>query len=224
MGERARPEDYKPAAGVDWLLPLYDPVLGLFFPEQRLRGALLEQAALGPGLRLLDVGCGTGSFAVLAKRAHPEAAVTGLDGDPGALAIARRKAARAGAEVRFVEAFAFALPYADRSLDRVVSSLVFHHLSLDDKRRSLAEIRRVLAPAGVLLIQDFGPPTTAWGRLLARLARNAPLRESLDGRLVPLLREAGFGEVEAVGHLATLGGTIWCHRARPGPGGGVGFD
>ena len=210
-----RPAHYKPAAGADWLLPLYDPVIALFFPEKRLRREFLLHADLSPGLRVLDVGCGTGSFAVLAKRAHRDVAITGLDGDPKALAIARRKAQREGVEVTFDEGFSSELPYGDAAFDRVVSSLVLHHLPTTHKQRTLSKIRRVLAPAGFLLLQDFGPPTSAWTRGLARLARDAALRDNLDDRLVPMIRAAGFASVETLGRHATIGGTLWCHRAVP---------
>ena len=86
---------YLPAAGHDWSLPLYDPIVKLLGGDASRR-ALLYQAALRPGQRVLDVGCGTGTLATLVKRLHPDVEVVGLDPDPKALARARRKAARRG--------------------------------------------------------------------------------------------------------------------------------
>ena len=86
---------YLPAAGHDWSLPLYDPIVKLLGGDAA-RKALLEQAALRPGQRVLDVGCGTGTLATLIKQLYPDVEVVGLDPDPKALARARRKAARAG--------------------------------------------------------------------------------------------------------------------------------
>ena len=87
----ARREGYIPAAGYDWLLPLYDPVLRLLLREERAKRQLLEQAEVRPGHRVLDVGCGTGTLVILVKTECPEAQVVGLDGDPKALALARRR-------------------------------------------------------------------------------------------------------------------------------------
>ena len=109
---------YLPAAGKDWLLPLYDPVVKLLGGEAA-RKALLEQASLRPGQRVLDVGCGTGTLAMMVKRHYPEVDSVGLDPDPKALARAARKAKRAGLSVQFDQGFADQLPYAKASFDRV---------------------------------------------------------------------------------------------------------
>ena len=78
---------YIPAAGRDWLLPLYDPLQWILGGDA-LKRPLIEQAALAPGFRVLDIGCGTGSLTLLIKRLHPEVEVLGLDPDRKALAIA----------------------------------------------------------------------------------------------------------------------------------------
>jgi len=145
---------FVPAAGLDWCLPLYDPLVRLLGGDQARR-ALLEQAALRPGHAVLDVGCGTGSLATLVKGLHPGVQVTGVDPDPKALERARRKAARANVSVRLDRGFADALPYPDASFDRVLSSFVFHHLQEDEKGWMLSEARRVLKPGGSLHLLDF---------------------------------------------------------------------
>ncbi len=55
---------FVPAAGHDWLLPLYDPIWRLLGSERTTKGQLIEQASLRPGHRVLDLGCGTGTLSV----------------------------------------------------------------------------------------------------------------------------------------------------------------
>jgi hypothetical protein len=76
MGEARR--TYIPAAGYDWFLPLYDPLVKLLSGDSARR-ALLDQAAIRPGHRVLDIGCGTGSLVILIKCLHPDVDVVGLD-------------------------------------------------------------------------------------------------------------------------------------------------
>src|SRR6266478_2037249 len=118
---------YLPAAGHDWSLPLYDPMVKLLGGDAA-RAVLLDQAAVRPADRVLDIGCGTGTLAVLIKRRYPAVEVVGLDPDPRALARARRKAQRAALSIQLDRGFADELPYADGSFDRVFSSFMLHHL------------------------------------------------------------------------------------------------
>jgi ubiquinone/menaquinone biosynthesis C-methylase UbiE len=80
---------YIPALGFDWLTRFYDPLLALTLGEKALKGRLLDQARIASSHDVLDVGCGTGTLAILAKTRQPRARVVGLDGDPAVLAIAR---------------------------------------------------------------------------------------------------------------------------------------
>jgi ubiquinone/menaquinone biosynthesis C-methylase UbiE len=65
---------------------------------------------------------------------------------------------------------ASALPYADASLERILSSLMIHHLNTADKRSAALEVQRVLKPGGQLHVVDFRRPRSFYGGLLARLA------------------------------------------------------
>ena len=136
-----------PALGSDLLTPLYDPLLWLM-REKRFKGDLIEQAKITSGNRVLDVGCGTGTLAIMTKRIHPDAEVVGIDADSKILGIARDKAAKAGIDVTLDQGMADQLPYADSSFDRVLSSLFLHHLSTENKRRTCREVFRVLRSGG----------------------------------------------------------------------------
>ena len=113
---------YLPAAGYDWLLPLYDPFVETFGGD-RARRALVDQAAIRSSDRVLDIACGTGTLATIVKQLYPDVDIVGLDPDPKALARARRKAQRAAVSIQFDQDFSDDLPYADKSFDRVFSSL-----------------------------------------------------------------------------------------------------
>ena len=199
---------FLPAAGHDFFLPFYDPLVKLLGGE-RARRALLGQAGLRPHQRVLDVGCGTGTLAVLIKTLHPDVDVVGLDPDPKAVGRAQRKAARVGVSIRLDVGFSDELPYADGSFDRVFSSFMLHHLPADEKERSLSEIRRVLAPGGSFHLLDFSGPGHASGGFMSRwLHSHDRLRDNSEGRVLDLMRRAGFAEPALVGRGALLFGHV----------------
>jgi ubiquinone/menaquinone biosynthesis C-methylase UbiE len=206
---------YLPAAGLNWTLPLYDPLVKLLGMDRVMR-TLIDRAALGDAERVLDIGCGTGTFVTLIKRLHPGVAVVGLDPDPKALARARKKAARAGVPVQLDQGFADELPYPNASFDRVFSSFMFHHLAAEDREKTLREVRRVLKPEGSLYLLDFarGPAHEAGG--LARWFHPSErMKDNTDSRILALMSQAGYADARKVmegaiflGHLQ-----IACYRA-----------
>ncbi len=206
---------YIPAFGKRWLLPLYDPFLWLLGADASKR-PLIEQAQIQPGFRVLDIGCGTGSLAVLIKKLEREAEVVGLDPDPAALSAAKRKAKRAGLSVEFDRGFSDHMPYADGSFDRVFSSFMFHHLAADEKSATLAEIRRVLKTGGSLHLLDFvrthgaHSGTEKHGPLIHR---RGPVAERIEGRMTSLLDEAGFVDAREVTRGKIFFGPIAYYRA-----------
>ena len=92
---------YVPALGFHSLTRFYDPLIAMSMRETALKGRLVEQAAIVPRHDVLDVGCGTGTLAMIAKSRHPEARIVGLDGDPEVLGIARRKIEAAHLGIEF---------------------------------------------------------------------------------------------------------------------------
>lgn len=95
----SEPDAFVPVLGFAGLTPLYDTLLALATRERVWRRALLDSIAPVDGETIIDVGSGTGTLAILLKRRAPGARVIGVDPDPNALAIAGRKAERAGVEV-----------------------------------------------------------------------------------------------------------------------------
>jgi ubiquinone/menaquinone biosynthesis C-methylase UbiE len=200
--------NYLPAAGRDWALPLYDPLVKLLGGD-RARRALLDQADLRHAHRVLDIGCGTGTLATLIKRLYPDIEVVGLDPDPKALARGRRKAELEAVSIQFDQGFSDELPYPDGSFDRVFSSFMFHHLRADQREKTLLEVRRVLASEGSLHMLDFeGPEAHTQGFLGRWLHSSQRLKDSTEGRILMLTRLAGFVDSQKVMHGALLFGLL----------------
>jgi ubiquinone/menaquinone biosynthesis C-methylase UbiE len=199
---------YLPALSFRFLTPLYDPLLRWAMREDRFKRQLVGHARL-EGSRVLDLGCGTGTLTVMAKQAHPDIAIIGLDLDAEMLARARSKASRAGWDIRWDEGRADRLPYPDGSFDRVLASLVFHHLTTEDRRRVLLEVRRVLRSGGELHIADYGPPRSAAMICIAAVLRHFEQTADLfDGKLPGMLAEVGFVSVDETARVDTLFGPL----------------
>lgn len=204
---------YFPAAGRDVFLPLYDPLTKLFGAD-RARRKLFDQASVQPDHRILDIGCGTGSFAVAIKRWLPTVNVVGLDPDPKALARSHRKARAASASIRFDQGFANALPYPDASFDRVFSSLMFHHLPQNAKLATLCEARRVLKPGGSLHLLDFVEPGQHSHNPLARwLHTSEQMEHNTQEKILSWMSEAGLLDPRPVAFDERLFGKIVYYRA-----------
>jgi ubiquinone/menaquinone biosynthesis C-methylase UbiE len=211
----SKTDKYIPAFGHDLLTPLYDVAIGWLMPEDRFKRHLIRQARIQRGHRVLDLGCGTGTLTILTRQMHPESVVVGLDGDPKVLEIARAKAKKAGVEIAFQEGMAFQLPYPDGTFDRVLCSLVLHHLTTENKQRALIEVHRVLRPGGELHVADFGKPGNLPAYLISliiRLFEN--VTDNIKGLLPKMFIEAGLSHVEETARYMTIAGTLSLYKAR----------
>lgn len=161
--------------------------------ERRFRQQLLELAHLEAGESVLDIGCGTGTLAIAAKRVvEGSGVVHGIDASPEMIARARRKAKRSGMDVVFEMAQAQSLPFPDARFDVVLSTVMLHHLPRAARAQAVRDARRVLKPGGRLLAVDF--VRRSGKGLLAHLHRHG----RVDPRdLIVLVTEAGLKVVES---------------------------
>jgi len=209
---------FVPALGFDWLTPLYDPLVRLVMREDEVKQRLVDQARIAPGMTVLDLGCGTGTLALLVKRAHPDVRVIGLDVDPKVLEISRGKIAAAGADVELRLGTIDETGLEPGSLDRVLTTLVLHHMTTDEKLGALRAVKRALKADGELHIADFGPPQNALMWLASWTIRSFDGSDrttpNLTGRLPGIVAEAGFRDVARRGHAMTPFGTLEYLSAR----------
>jgi len=175
------------------------------------RARLLERArtspreffaplALRPGLNVLDVGCGTGDFLrLLAPIVSPGTAV-GVDLSETMIAEARQRSAENVDNLSFRVGSVLELPFPVASFDRVLATQLLLHVP--DPLKALAEMKRVLAPSGVISIAEID-----WGTLVVQSSDNElgrrfsdlackELRNGLVVRELPgQLRELGLNHV-----------------------------
>jgi ubiquinone/menaquinone biosynthesis C-methylase UbiE len=175
---------------------------------RRLRTLTVDHALLKPGEKVLDVGCGTGGVTIPAKlRVGKTGEVAGIDPAPEMIAVARRKARRAGLEIDFRVGVIESLPFPDGAFDTVTSSLMMHHLPEHLQVTALAEIRRVLKPGGQLLIADMMRlSTSSRKRSTSLILRHGHAMQFGIEDLPELLKEAGFEELQQLDdHFLVIG-------------------
>jgi len=169
---------YIPAFNYDLLTPFYDFFLNILGFGYKERVKIVELLELKPSENLLDIGCGSGSLVIVAKKLHPENHITGSDIDEKILKIAEKKIKKENLGIKLIKTSAAKLPFNDSSFDVIVSSLVFHHLSLETKRLAITEIKRVLKKEGRFLLVDFGKANRLWMKLLYLLEKLLGIKEA----------------------------------------------
>jgi ubiquinone/menaquinone biosynthesis C-methylase UbiE len=221
-GPAAEGAKYIPAARWRIFTRVYDPVIALTMRERRWRGPMAERvgADLPDGGVAVDVGCGTGTFAIALAADRPDVQLIGVDADPEILTLAAGKAGAAAVDWR--EGRAQELPLADASVDALSASLMLHHLLWDEKQAALAEAARVLKPGAHLHVADWGPPQdpamSGAFFVLQAIDGFARTHDHRAGRLPELFAAAGFAPVERYERLRTGFGGFDLWRAENASG------
>jgi len=213
--------EFTPALGDHRLTPFYDLAIALLTREGVWRRRLVTQIAPTSSDRILNVGCGTGSLAILLKQRTPDIDIIGLDPDPVVLARARRKAYKRGFTIDWRNGFlSDDIVEQSRPISKVVSSLVFHQTPLEEKQQMLAKMHALLEPGGSLHIADYGLQRSKLMRILFRRTVQAidgieDTQANADGVLPELMETAGFADVTETEIIPTLTGSIslyWAQR------------
>ena len=203
--------DFTPAAGRFVPTAAYDYLLALLTRERIWRDEILLRLAPQPGERILDVGCGTGSLALLLKQAQPDAILVGLDPDPEARAIAASKARAAGVSIDWHEGYARDAASLGQ-FDKVVCSLVFHQVPLAEKEAGIAALIKAAKPGGTVCIVDYARQDRWLMRQLFRIIQSADgvanTQPNADGFIEQVLTRHYERAISADWSLDTPTGTI----------------
>jgi len=201
----------------EWLTFLYDPLVRVATKEFTFKKALRLQAEIQPDQKILDLGCGTGTLSLILKETSPQAIIIGGDGDKKILKMAKAKATQAKRELYWHCALAYELPYAEATFNHVFSSFLFHHLTRENKLRTLREIWRVLKPGGGLHLAAWGRPSNWLMRLTFLLIQILDsfqtTGDNVRGLLSSYLQEAGFVEIREVRNYNTFVGSLCLYKA-----------
>jgi demethylmenaquinone methyltransferase/2-methoxy-6-polyprenyl-1,4-benzoquinol methylase len=163
--------------------------------EASFRRRCVEFASLTAGNRVLDVCCGTGELTAVIAEQGCTVPVVGIDISESSLEIARIETQRI--PVTFLRASADDLPFDSSQFDRCFISFGLHHMPERERKRTLAEIHRVLAPEGILYVIDYNLPERGLGRpaaiAFAKHDRSEEAYEMLkNGSLIREVKQAGF--------------------------------
>lgn len=207
---------YVPALRLRLLTRFYEPIVRMTMRDDAMKTLLASRLTLRTGVRVADIGCGPGGLAARIAKSHPGVEVVGVDGDPEVLRIAEAK--REGLpNLRFISGLATSPPLEAGAFDRVVMSLVLHHLATEDKVRALRAARALLRPDGELHVVDWVEGRTLAMRaafLSIRLLDGfANTRDHARGLLRRRIEEAGF-DVEETDRERTIYGVVGFLRAR----------
>ncbi|MBE9546263.1 MAG: class I SAM-dependent methyltransferase [Proteobacteria bacterium] len=174
---------------------IYDPLLRLSVDERRFRGRLTELAELKGDEQVLDIGCGTGTLDLMLFKLLDNGSICGIDVSSEMVKQAKRKTQRSGCKINYKGGNAKELPYKSDVFDVVFTSLMYHHLTYEEKEETLKEIHRVLKLTGRYISAEFGPfPDDFFHRMFIRFTRSSGM---LQGLYPPdLIEIAGFYVVQ----------------------------
>jgi ubiquinone/menaquinone biosynthesis C-methylase UbiE len=191
-------EDRLMKSQMEKMVPTYDSFMKRITigREHTMREATVNLAGVKPGDSVLEIGCGTGTLTIAARRqAGSSGKVYGIDVIPGMIEASQNKAAQANLDVTFKVGSINDIPFSENQFDIVLCSFMIFHMSEGVRRTGFSEIYRVLKPNGRLLIVDSALPAQPIPRAIAKMLMGGTPQHNLQ-ELIPLLNASGFSEVE----------------------------
>ncbi len=184
----------------------YDSSLSLIPNLSNFYRQTFETINIEKDKNILDLGCGTGTVAIIVSELYPNAKIIGIDASPQMIAIAEKKIYMSESNIDFIIALAEKLPFNDHKFDLIYSFEVFHHLPDIVKNQALNEIFRLLKPNGIFLLNDFSHPDNIILRILVWPLRFSKyFRSNILGILPILVKRSGFKIIKT---KKSLGGLI----------------
>lgn len=176
----------------------YDPITRYALPPHEIwvRQSLVDAVQVRP-TRILDLGCGTGSMALLLKEQFPYAAVVGIDLSPYMLVVAEHRAAEQGQSITWRHGQAEATGLPSDSFDLVTIGLLFHETPPAIAQAILKEAYRVLRTGGEVLILDGNQKILRQSSWLTNIFEEPYIQDYAEGSLDAWLGAAGFGAVRS---------------------------
>ena len=191
-------EDKLMKSQMEKMVPSYDSYMKKMTlgRERVLRDETVNLAQVKAGDCILEIGCGTGTLTLAAKRkAGPSGKAFGIDTIPGMIEASQRKAAEANEDITFQPGSIDNIPFSANQFDVVMCSFMIFHMPETVRRKGIAEIYRVLKPQGRLLVLDMALPSHPLPRAIAKMLFGGMLEHELQ-ELRPLMESSGFSNIE----------------------------
>lgn len=204
-----RNEDFIPALKFKRLTGFFDTFLKVFMNEDKIKRDFIEIVQIKDYDKILDFGCGTGTLLQILSTRHPNNKFIGVDIDKNVLELAKKKLMQNNTEIVLDIYDGLRMPYEDNYFDKILSSLVIHHISTENKPLIFREIQRTLKPGGEIFIMDLGKQKGLYPQLVTFVLKKfEPINDNIHGLIPLFLREAKFENIYQMKEYKTWFGNL----------------
>ena len=205
-------KNYIPALRFHWLTNSYDWIVSNLMPEKEFKNAVIHNANIQTDFKVLDFGIGTATLSIMASLHQPKATYIGIDVDNQVLEIANKKIINSKSNIELLKYDGNKLPFSDNSFDRIITSLVIHHLTTEQKLVAFSEFKRVLKPNGEIHIADWGKASNFLMKIMFNIVQfldgYKTTNDNVKGKIPNILEQVGFNQIEIKQKFNTVLGTV----------------